>query len=196
MNWTNPPHWLFPAHHCLHASRSLPPMLAKSRPLSQSRPEWSSNSMSKTKKEYLLPPAYDASPRMWHGTSLAGYQSWDLPSRVPDMGPPFPGTRHGTSLPVYQTWDLPSRIPDMGPTPPLLPILRPPLCYWHVSVITENLFKLVQLRTYPSPHPSPPVLISSGGCRKTYCWQSCGSHPTGKLCCLEVRASRESQLVH
>ena len=149
MNWTNPPHWLFPAHHCLHAYRSLPPMLAKSRPLSQSRPEWTSNPMSKTKKEYLLPPANDAlghgpPPPAWdmgpplpdtnHGTSLPGYQTRDLPSRVPDMGPPFPDTNHGTSLPGYQTWDVPL-LSSLFPVHPFATDI-----WWSLLEICSNLF--------------------------------------------------------
>ena len=52
----------------------------------------------------------------------------------------------------------------MGPTPFFS-------CYWHMVVVTGDLFKLVHLRTYSSL-----VLTSSCGLRK------CGSiHPTGML---------------
>ena len=57
---------------------------------------------------------------------------------------------HCTYPPRHKTW---------GPTPS---------CYWHLVVITGDLFKLVHLRTYPLP---PPLLTPSGDYWNTYSWQ-------------------------
>ena len=48
--------------------------------------------------------------------------------------PPPPDNRHRTTPPAW--------ILDMGPNPP---------CYWHLVIITGDLFKLVHLRTTPPP---------------------------------------------
>ena len=69
--------------------------------------------------------------------------------------------------------------PDMGPG-------YPPSLYWHLMVITKDLFKLVHLRTYhpPPPPPQPPsVLTSSGSHQKTNSWEAGGTHPSGMLFC-------------
>ena len=66
------------------------------------------------------------------------HRTYRLPSPwisdIPGYLPPLLDTRHGT-YPLsagFQIWDLPP-------------------CYWHLVVITGNLFKLVHLRTYPTP---------------------------------------------
>ena len=56
--------------------------------------------------------------------------------------------------------------------------VAPNLCYWHLVMITGNLFKLVHMRTYPPPQL---VLTSSGGYRNMYRWQAGGTHPSGIL---------------
>ena len=78
------------------------------------------------------------------------------------------------SPPGIRPWDLPLPLPtsDLGTYPY-------PHC-WHLVVITRNLFKLVYLRTYPTPQPA---LISSGGHWNTYGWQVGGTRPTGMLSC-------------
>ena len=52
--------------------------------------------------------------------------------------------------------------------------------YWHLVVITGDLFRLIHLKTYPLP---PPSLISSGGHRNMYSWQADGTHITGMMSC-------------
>ena len=46
--------------------------------------------------------------------------------------------------------------PDMGPG-------YLPLCYWHLEVITGDLFKLVHLITYPPPRTPP--LVATETCK-------------------------------
>ena len=91
------------------------------------------------------------------GTPPPRHQTW-----APTPQPPFP--RH-------RTW-----------APPHSPGHLPPCC-WHLVVTIGDLFKLGHLRTTPPPTPSPPVLTSNDGYRKTYGWQAGGAHPTGMLSC-------------
>ena len=59
--------------------------------------------------------------------------------------PPPLDTRHG----AYP----PPSLPDMGPTSPPIPDMGPTPCYWHLVVITRDLFNLF---TWEPTHPSPP----------------------------------------
>ena len=97
--------------------------------------------------------------------SVQGFPMWPVPMMHWDMGnPPIPDTKYGTS-------SSPSpRIANMGPTP------SP--CYWHLVVITGDLFKLAHLRTHPLM-----VLTSSGGHQNMHGRQANGTHPTGMLFC-------------
>ena len=74
----------------------------------------------------------------------------------------------------HRTWDKHPNPPTWDTNP----------CYWHLVVITGNLFKLVHLRIYPLT-PPPPQLVPtpSGGHRNTYGWQAGGTHHTGMYSC-------------
>ena len=63
--------------------------------------------------------------------------------------------RHWTSK--YQTGDLPPPLETKNGTtpPPRYQTWHPSSYYRHLVVITGDLFKLVHLRTYPTPTPSP-----------------------------------------
>ena len=65
----------------------------------------------------------------------------------------------------HQTWDLPS------------PISQPPY-YGHLVAITRDLYKLVHLRTLPSPWEQHPIWFAMGG-----------MHPTGMLSCYHPQFS-------
>ena len=79
-------------------------------------------------------------------------------------------------------WDTHPSSPDMGPRIPSSPwtwnlgYWSP--CYWHLMVITGDLFKLVHLRTYS---PQYWHLVAA---TETYMVGKAGStHPTGMLSC-------------
>ena len=66
------------------------------------------------------------------GRYLTSHASWDK--------------SYGRGYPWHETWDLPPPCTsNLGPTP----------CYWHLVIITGNLFKLVHLRTYHRFPPPP-----------------------------------------
>ena len=73
-----------------------------------------------------------------HDAQVHGYLPLPLPPWITDIGPP--------PLPCH--WHLVVITGDMGPAT---------RC-WHMAVITEDVFKLVHLRTYPHP------ILTSRGC--------------------------------
>ena len=58
--------------------------------------------------------------------------------------------------------------------------LDPPHCYWHLAVITGDLFKLVHMSAYTPPQYWHLVVATEAG----------SIHPTGMLCCLEYVVAR------
>ena len=54
---------------------------------------------------------------------------------------------------------------DLGTYPsPWIPNMGPTHCYWHLMVITEDLFKLVHLRTYTLPPPNWDLVVTTKTC--------------------------------
>ena len=82
--------------------------------------------------------------------------------------------RYPFALPLLLPCPFPSlQTSDVGTYP----------CYWHLVVITKDLFELVHLRTYPLPQP---VLISSGSHKNMHGWQAGSTHPTEILSCFKI----------
>ena len=76
----------------------------------------------------------------------------------------------------------PQDLHTLPPPPPVNGTWIPYPSYWHLAVITVDLFNLVHLRTYVCP-PAPLVLTYSRGHRNTNGWQKGGMRPTGILYC-------------
>ena len=104
-------------------------------------------------------------------------KTWDLDTLLPAPSGhgtwiPDPTPRHRMLIPYHPCQHGPGKS-----TP----------CYWHLVVITRDLFKLVHLWT--PPHP---VLTPSGSHQKTYSWQAGSGHPTGMLSCFQNACKRAS----
>ena len=114
---------------------------------------------------------------MHHGIDhMVGYSP-------PDMGPGIPPKEMGPGIPTHL--DMGSAIP---PPPPPNGTRDTHLCYWQLVVITEDLFKLVHLRTHHLFRIHTPSVLTPSAPRNMYGWQAGGTHPTRMLSCSVVGA--------